>query len=196
MNNIKIQKDITSHRSKVLPISWGTRDLSIIHLVFTLISLFVPAIMHIQGLPVRTILPMHWVVLLAGMLYGWRGGIIIGILTPISSFLLTGYPLPVKLLPMIFELVSYGTIAGLLREKSKLNDFVIVTLSLLTGRIVFILTILITGGYVSEGAFGTYLSAALMPGIVAGIMQIALIPTISRTTLSITKSINKKGNPD
>ena len=51
-----------------------------------------PALIHLLGLPVRQLLPMHWPAILAGLVYGWRSGAVIGAASPIVSYLISGMP--------------------------------------------------------------------------------------------------------
>ena len=155
-------------RSPVLPLSglkgWGAQ------LAFIVAAVGLPALMHMTGAPVRWLLPMHWPVLLAGILYGWRGGLLIGALSPASNWLITGFPLPPVLPAMTLELATYGLVAGLLREKLNWNGFSATAGALVAGRLVFIATIWLSAGY--QGAFGAYLVAAMTPGLVVGAVQV------------------------
>ena len=146
---------------------------------FLLISLgiIIPTISHIIGLPVRMLLPMHWTVLLAGLVYGWRGGLLVGLLSPIVSYLISGYPKPLILPSMILELTTYGVITGLLSEFKKLNRFISILIAIIIGRIVFIISVLLTNSY--QGEFLIYLREALLPGIFAGTLQVILLPFIA-----------------
>lgn len=60
--------------------------------------------------------PMHFPVLLCGILCGQWLGLICGIVTPLVSLLATGRPpFPNPLVPMLLELAAYGFFAGLMR---------------------------------------------------------------------------------
>lgn len=132
-----------------------------------------PALAHLTGLPTRVLLPMHWPVLLAGLCYGWRSGLAIGIAAPSLSFLLSGMP-PVFVLPaMTVELAAYGFIAGFARQNLQLNTFVSSALSLIGGRIVFLATILAIGSV--STTFAVYLQTSMLPGIPAAIAQLVLL---------------------
>ncbi|MCX6164692.1 MAG: hypothetical protein NTU73_07500 [Ignavibacteriae bacterium] len=145
--------------------------------LFIIIAVALPSICHLLGAPVRYILPMHWTVILAGLVYGWRGGAIAGFLSPVISFLITGMPLPVSLLPMTTELFAYGAITGLLKEKLKINSFISIAIALITGRIIFLFSfILMSKGIDIQGYFMT----AMIHGLFIGILQIALIPFIAK----------------
>jgi LytS/YehU family sensor histidine kinase len=120
---------------------------------------------------------MHWPVILAGLVYGWRSGVLIGLLAPIVSYFLSGFPLPHMLPSMMLELLTYGLGAGVLREVLHLNPFVSAAIALLLGRIVFILFVLLSGAVAANQL--QYFRAALLPGLVAAVCQIALLPLLA-----------------
>ncbi|MBM3329535.1 MAG: ECF transporter S component [Calditrichaeota bacterium] len=139
----------------------------------TAAAVLLPAGAHLSGLPVRWILPMHWPIIIAGLLYGWRGGLLTGGLAPISNHLLTGYPLLQKILPMSVELAIYGVLTGVLIARGW-NRFAALALALVAGRMIFLLSIALTGA-IDNLAYWSYVSAAMLPGLVAGSLQILLL---------------------
>ncbi len=144
-------------------------------LVITAVAL--PPICHLAGVPVRWFLPMHWPIVLAALVYGWRGGAVVGILAPLVSYVLSGYPLPVKIPPMTVELAAYGVLIGVFRERLRLNGFVATALGLAIGRIFFLGVILLTAA--NEVPFGQYLTVAMAPGLLAVALQVAILPPIA-----------------
>ncbi len=137
-----------------------------------------PVLAHAGGLPVRSLLPMHWPVILAGLVFGWRGGALTGALAPAASFGLTGAPVIAVLPAMTLELAVYGAVAGWAREGWRMPAVWSVLAAVVAGRIVFVLTVLVTGG--PEGATGAYFAAALLPGVPAAVGQVALLPLVAR----------------
>lgn len=146
--------------------------------LFLALAVFIPYLAHITNAPVRWLLPMHWFVIIAGLTYGWRGGLIIGILSPAISFLITGFPVANIIPAMIVELVTYGLITGLLCEYSSISPFISVTIALLLGRMFFIITVFCV--VTIDTAYSTYFTAALLPGIIAGVVQIVSLPLLAR----------------
>lgn len=136
-----------------------------------------PPICHLAGVPVRWFLPMHWPIVLAALVYGWRGGAVVGVLAPLVSYLLSGYPLPVKIPPMTVELAAYGVLIGLFREKLKLNGFLATALGLVGGRILFLAMILLTAA--NEVPFVQYLTVAMAPGLLALVFQVGVLPPVA-----------------
>jgi hypothetical protein len=136
-----------------------------------------PSLVHRTGLPVRTLLPMHWPVVLAGLCYGWRSGAAIGAGAPLVSYLLSGMPPPVVLPAMTLELAAYGFLAGFVREVLHRGRFEATLASLLGGRVLFIGVMLASG--VIIGPLGDYLRNARLPGLAAGATQAMLLPPVA-----------------
>jgi niacin transporter len=120
---------------------------------------------------------MHWTVILAGLVYGWRGGFISGFLSPVISFLITGMPYPAALIPMTAELSAYGISSGFLREKLHLNSFASVAVALIFGRAVYLLIYFM---FSSGSGYSEYIFTAMVPGLAGGIMQIAILPLAAK----------------
>ncbi|KAA3600368.1 MAG: hypothetical protein DWQ06_09415 [Calditrichaeota bacterium] len=137
-----------------------------------------PIVAHIAGAPVRILLPMHWAILLAGLVYGWKGGALTGLLVPVVSHLISGYPLPHILPSMTVELFAYGFLTGTFKEKLKLNAFVSVALAILVGRIIFIGSVFLFKAV--EGSYLEYFQIALIPGIFGAVGQILVLPFVAK----------------
>lgn len=88
--------------------------------------------------------PMHFPVLLCGILCGPWLGMICGFCTPIVSFAAAGRPpFPVQLVPMVLELTVYGFVTGLMRwvflKNSKTDRFASVlalVIAMIAGRLI------------------------------------------------------------
>lgn len=139
--------------------------------------MILPLITHMSGAPVRYLLPMHWAVILFGLVYGWRSGAILGLPAPITSCFISGFPSLNILQMMTLELFRYGLVVGFLYERSKLNPCLSVAISLLAGGTVFIAYILL--GNLFETNHVVYLKVALMPGLFATLYQSAFLPSLA-----------------
>ena len=64
---------------------------------------------------------MHVFVIIAGLLFGWRAGLIVGFCTPLVSYIISGMPVAPILPQIIIELSAYGFTAGILRERFNLH---------------------------------------------------------------------------
>lgn len=143
------------------------------------IGLALPQAFHAVPMGGQIFLPMHLPVLLCGLLCGWYWGALSGIVTPVLSHLFFAMPPAVKLPGMLFELLVYGLVAGLLYRKFRLNIMVALGGAMLAGRAVSGITnalIFLGGGEpYSFGAFLTASFAKALPGI---LIQLVLLPVL------------------
>jgi hypothetical protein len=172
MNNVQ-----TSIAVKKKTLEFGKASSLAFQALLISLAVGLPVVAHLTGAPVRVLLPMHWPVILAGLVFGWRGGALVGELSPVTSYLISGMPLPHILPAMTLELMIYGLVAGLLHERFYLNIFIAAAASIIAGRLVFVITILITG--IPGGALIPYLQSAMVPGLFTAIGQIILLPLIA-----------------
>ncbi len=146
--------------------------------LFLSLAVLLPVAAHLGGAPVRWLLPMHFPVIFSGLVYGWRGGLITGLFSSVVSHMISGFPLLNILPAMTVELTAYGFITGLLIEKTSLNPFVVLIVSLIVGRILFVLSVF---AFVNiDGSYTAYFSAALLPGIAAAVIQITALPFLAK----------------
>lgn len=157
--------------------AWQRRALTAQAVLLVAAAWLLPSVAHFTGLPVGTLLPMHWPVLLAGLCYGWRGGALVGAGAPIVSFLLSGMPPPFLLPSMTVELAAYGCLAGFVREVLHRGRLESAAAALVGGRILFVGMVLATG--VSVDPIAEYVRGALMPGLPAAIAQALLLPPLA-----------------
>jgi len=157
----------------------------IITAVFILLDVLVPRLFHAFHLAGATYLPMHIFVLMAGLLFGWRAGLIVGLLTPISSYAVAHMPAAAILPQVTIELAVYGLVAGLLRERLSLKPIWSLLGAMVAGRIALFVTVaaiyLVAGGVYSPlGAEATPWSAVwstIRQGLPGMMIQLALLPT-------------------
>lgn len=168
----------------------GARALAIQAVLLVSASFLLPAAAHIAGLPVRQLLPMHWPVILVGLVYGWRSGLVVGLAAPTLSYLISGMPLPVVLPAMTVELAAYGALAGGLRELLRWSPFLATAGALVGGRLVFLIVAIVTGA--TGSSLSGYLVAAMVPGLAAGLLQLLTLPFVARWWVSRGTS----GTPD
>ena len=129
------------------------------------------------GLPVRQLLPMHWPAILAGLVYGWRSGAVIGAASPIVSYLIAGMPRPAVLPSMTLELAAYGFIAGFMIEVLQRGRLQAALASVIGGRLVFLAVMVFTGAITTS--LPVYLQAAMVPGLAAALAQVVLLPLLA-----------------
>ncbi|MEO7539064.1 MAG: ECF transporter S component [Pyrinomonadaceae bacterium] len=166
------QTDAMTFSSNVLP-ALETKAIIIQMVLLASAAFVLPAAAHMVGLPTRVLLPMHWPVIMAGLCYGWRSGAVIGLLAPVTSFLISGMPPALMLPAMTVELAAYGLLAGLARQNLRYGWFASSAVSLIGGRIVFLAVALLLGTIAIP--FGDYLASAMLPGIPAAIAQLIIL---------------------
>ena len=115
----------------------------VLTVVFVMLAVFVPWVFHQFHLAGPTFLPMHIFVLIAGLLFGWRAGLIVGLLTPLVSYFISGMPVLNVLPQIVIELSAYGFIAGILREKYDPRTIWSLLGAIVGGRIALLLAILV-----------------------------------------------------
>lgn len=153
--------------------------------VFVLLSVLTPWAFHQFHLAGPTFLPMHIFVLVTGLVFGWRAGLIVGLLTPLASSVISGMPV-LRILPQIIvELSTYGFVAGVLHQKLNLRVIWSLLGAIIGGRLALFLTVLIIHLTLGESysPLGVETSPVLLvwsairqgwPGIV---IQLVSIPT-------------------
>jgi hypothetical protein len=154
--------------------------------VFVAMAVLVPWIFHQYHLAGPTFLPMHIFILIAGLVFGWRAGLIVGLLTPLASYTISGMP-ALQILPQTAaELSTYGLVAGILRERFNLRVIWSLLGAMVAGRLALCLAVLGIYYFVGEiysplGLEAKPLSVLFSvvkqgwPGIV---IQLAFIPVI------------------
>lgn len=164
--------------------------------LFIALNLTTSWIFHQFHMAGPTFLPMHVFVLLGGLLFGWRAGLVIGLFTPISSYGISGMP-PLPILPqVVIELAAYGLAAGILHEKYHFHPVWALLAAMLTGRLALLLAVSMISlfGTIASplgpetSPLAVVWSAAKQgwPGIV---IQLAAIPLITGLSLRLKDRI-------
>lgn len=163
---------IPIYQTKVLPkvLSFSQAKYYIFSVVFSGLAVYIPWILHQFNLAGPKFLPMHFFIMIAGFLFGWRTGLLVGILSPLMSYSISHMP-PIFILPeTVLELAVYGLTIGLLREK-KLSIFVALPLAMVAGRLARLIFVMSFG---LKTNFLEYLQMSF-PGIA---LQLLLIPVV------------------
>lgn len=157
-----------------------TKELVLSGLLIAL-GLVLPMAFHLFKAGGPVFLPMHIPVLLGGMILSPVFALLVGVLTPIVSNLLTSMPPLMPMLPiMIVELGLYGLIASILRKKLNLNVFISLIVSMIIGRIgaglvVYVMTSVFAVQFAPPIAF---VIGGISKGIPGIIIQLIFIPII------------------
>lgn len=164
----------------VLPTSSKSRFIAHTALYLAL-AVLLPIGFHSLGVAGRIFLPMHFPVLLAGFLMGPASGLLVGLVAPVLSHLLTGMPPTYALPTMSLELPMYGLIAGLAYRRLHLNIYVSLLSAMILGRLLFAMGLFVLGMLMNlPYDAATFFSAtgALVNGLPGIALQIVLIPII------------------
>jgi len=149
--------------------------------LYLALSVLLPIAFHAFGMGGRIFLPMHIPVLLAGFLVSAECGLIVGILAPALSHVLTGMP-PTYAVPLMsMELPLYGFVAGMAYRKLKLNVYISLIAAMLVGRLMFGFGLFLLGMFVEMPYTAAVFFSAGGP-IVTGLpgiaVQIVIVPVI------------------
>lgn len=151
------------------------------------------------------LLPMHLPVLLCGLVCGWRYGLAVGFVLPVTRSLFFGMPLMFPTaVAMSFELATYGLVIGLVYTLIKKQNLLTVYISLLSamlaGRVVWgIVQAILLGATGNSFTFGAFLAGAVLNAIPGMILQLVFIPavifTLDRTHLLPFRRVSSEDHP-
>lgn len=166
-----------------------TKELVLSGLLIAL-GLVLPMAFHLFKAGGPVFLPMHIPVLLGGMILSPVFALLVGVLTPIVSNLLTSMPPLMPMLPiMIVELGLYGLVASISRKKLNLNVFISLIISMIIGRIgaglvVYVMTSVFAVQFAPPIAF---VIGGISKGIPGIIIQLIFIPIIVKAVEKSTR---------
>ncbi len=100
------------------------------------VACLVPSVSHLLALPLYMLNPML-ALLLVGLLIGrdWRNAMVLAVLMPLVSCLVTGMPAAPKMVCMMAELATVATMFGWLQRKWAVLPAVLT--SVLAGKVVY-----------------------------------------------------------
>lgn len=137
----------------------------------------------------EVLLPMHFFVLLAGLLAGPAVGAATGAFAPLVSSLLSGMPHATVLPFMMIELIGYGLVAGLLSE-SKMNSFCKLLIAQIGGRALRAVAVLISVYGLEWQAVGVAsIWQSLSMGLFGILLQWIVLPLLLYRIQSAEKEI-------
>jgi LytS/YehU family sensor histidine kinase len=161
-----------SIRVKALPkiLTFSEAKYYVFSAVFVSSAVFFPWLAHQFQVAGAQFLPMHFFVMFAGFLFGWRTGLLVGLISPLLSYSITQMPAIAILPEVTLELAVYGLAIGLLRERS-LNIAGALVGAMILGRLArwaFVFALGLQTNPLNYFKIG-------LPGI---ILQLALIPIV------------------
>lgn len=127
--------------------------------------------------------PMHIPVLLCGLLLGWKYGIVLGFILPLTRSVLFGMP---AMFPnavcMAFELATYGAVAGLIYYKKSYfclrSCYIALIGAMVAGRVVWGLSRCAVLAFGVPFSLELFLTGAFVNAIPGILMHLILIPAI------------------
>jgi hypothetical protein len=149
--------------------------------LYLALAVLLPIGFHAFGLGGRVFLPMHFPVLLAGFLVGAEGGLLVGLLAPVLSHLLTGMP-PTYAVPLMsMELPIYGLVAGIAYQRLRLNIYIALVAAMIMGRLMFGLGLFMLGMFMelpyTATAFFSW-GGPIIAGLPGMAAQLVVVPLI------------------
>ncbi|MHB8070378.1 MAG: ECF transporter S component [Candidatus Cryosericum sp.] len=127
----------------------------------------------------RALLPMHYAVLLGGLLLGPVAGAFLGIATPLLSTVLTGMPPAAILPPMVVELAVYGLVVGLAHRRWKLASLWSLCIAMVVGRVCLGLAVALLGPSIGLKAEPVaYVLTSIVTGLPGIGVQLVMIPLL------------------
>lgn len=124
--------------------------------------------------------PMHFPVLLCGLVCGWSYGGVCGLVGPMLAMLVTGKPVPPRLFYMTAELIAYGALTGLFMKhirtgRTYLDLYLSMVPAMFIGRVI--------GGifeaiFLGNNFFGFFVGSYLVKTAPGAVAQLIVIPVI------------------
>lgn len=108
---------------------------------FVSLAIATPWVFHQFYLAGPIFIPMHIFVLLAGLLFGWRAGLGVGLLSPLVSYGLSGMPVLTILPQIVVEVSFYGLVAGILCDRFRLRVIWSLIGAMIAGRLALLFTV-------------------------------------------------------
>ncbi|MCL2564788.1 MAG: ECF transporter S component [Defluviitaleaceae bacterium] len=182
----------------------GTTKNLTLSAMFIALAIILPYIAMQNPVIAQTMLPMHFPILLCGLICGHRYGLIVGFISPLMRGFMFGMP---PLFPMgtamAFELATYGFVAalvyyGLRRSASSLvSVYAALIAAMIAGRIVFVAAWILFVGVIRGDEGFSWLAYATtfftvdvvrgLPGIAAQLILIpVLVVALQRTGLLVS----------
>lgn len=146
--------------------------------LFIALGLILPSIFHMFGGAGPALLPMHLPVLMAALVLSPTYAILVGLLTPLFSSLLTGMP---PMYPMVIimslELATYGGVLAYLVRRRHMNVYLSLIIAMILGRLVAGLVVaVLAAGFGLPMKPLEFIIGAFTTGILGIVIQLFVIP--------------------
>lgn len=161
--------------------------------LFIAAGILLPVFFHGLGLGGAVFLPMHIPVLTGGLLLGWQAGLVMGLVTPLLSSLLTGMPPVLPALPlMTAELAVYGAAAGFFYRSKRLPVYATLIAAMILGRVAAAGVVALAADWLGIHLPPmAYVLAAISHGLIGIAVQLAFIPLLVHKLQNFLPNFNK-----
>jgi len=165
---------LLDQHTRIAPLS--TLRFVLFGLIFGTLAVGIPFLAHfVNPMAGPIFLPMHLVIIAGGLLFGWRFGLMLGIVSPTLNFLVTGLPPEILLTQITIEVVAYGLIAGILRAYTRLPLIITIALSMLAGRLILLISLQFLQTPTNPWVMVSNATKTGWPGIVLSLVLLPLI---------------------
>ncbi len=180
MNSIK-----TAYLDPVVGLNLGAVKWSMFLSIFTALAILLPYTCHQFGLAGMVFLPMHFAVLIAAIVIGFRGGVLVALISPALSYAISGMPPVTSLLPMTIELATYAIVINLMVRKIRTPMILSLIVAMLLGRLISItlVSMILQNTPLATQFHNLFVTA--MPGI---LIQLAFVPLVSSKIIGFLRN--------
>lgn len=170
---------------------FSTKDLVLTGVLLAL-GLVTPMAFHLFGGTGPVFLPMHIPVLIGGFVLPPFLALLLGMVTPLVSSVLTGMPVifPMGVI-MVFELGIYGFVASLINRKLRLSSIPSLIIAMIAGRVAAgIVVFMLSSGFGVQMNAITFVKGAVVTGLPGIIIQIIFIPSLVYAINKVNRNAN------
>jgi hypothetical protein len=148
--------------------------------LFMALALVFPLIFHAVNLG-SAFLPMFYPIIAAGFLVALPAAVVVGVMSPLVSAVLTGMPpfYPPIVFIMIAEGIVLTAIPALLYQRFKVNPWITTAITMAVDRLLVLVLVLLFSRLL-ELPEGVLTAAALIKGIPGTVLILAVIPPLVR----------------
>lgn len=143
---------------------------------FAALGILFPQFFHFLGLG-PAFLPMFIPILIGSMFVNWRFALLMGVLSPTISWLITGMPpiIPPILPILVTELCITGMIISILRQSTIWSVWIILPIGLLVDRILLLVIVIVIAPLfdITHPLFSLTMVLVGVPGV---ILQLLVVP--------------------
>lgn len=104
---------------KLQTLNYNSQKTYLVATIFTIGNIVLPPLCHLVPNGGLILLPIYFFTLIGAYRYGWKAGLLIAVLSPLSNFLLFGMPALAVLPAIMIKSALLAVLAGLAAKKFK-----------------------------------------------------------------------------